>query len=85
MGREKVGHLLIELAEVILDHTQFFQRELQQPTVNGMQRRTPLESVAQLLGRGTQTRGRERRQGGRIRFAVRQRLQHAAGTDAEQV
>jgi hypothetical protein len=28
MRGEQVGHLLIELAEVILDHTQFFQREL---------------------------------------------------------
>jgi hypothetical protein len=39
VGRERVGHLLIELAEVILDHAQFFQRELQQLTVNRMQRR----------------------------------------------
>jgi hypothetical protein len=31
VGREKVGHLLIELAEVTLDHAQLFQRELQQP------------------------------------------------------
>ena len=50
-----------------------------------MQRRTRLKGIAQLLGCGTQARGRERRQGSRIRFAVRQRLQHAAGTDAEQI
>jgi hypothetical protein len=50
-----------------------------------MQRRTRLEGIAQLLGRGTQARGREYRKGSRIGFAVRQRLQHAAGTDAEQV
>jgi hypothetical protein len=31
--REQVGHLLIELSEVILDDAQLFQRELQQPTV----------------------------------------------------
>jgi hypothetical protein len=40
VSREQVGHLLIELAEVILDHAQFFQRELQQPAVDEMQRRT---------------------------------------------
>jgi hypothetical protein len=85
VGREKVGHLLIELAEVILDHARFFQRELQQPTANRVQRRTRLEGIAQLIGRGTQARGRECRKGGRIGSAVRQRLQHAAGTDAEQV
>ena len=38
-----------------------------------------------MLGRGTQARGRECREGGRIGFTVRQRLQHAAGADAEQV
>ena len=64
---------------------QFFQRELQQPPVNRMQRRTRLEGVAQLLGRGTQARGREGRKGDRIGFAVRHGLQHPAGTDAEQI
>jgi hypothetical protein len=73
------------LAEVILNQPQFFQRELQQPAVHRVQRRTRLKGIAQLLRRGTQARGRERRQGGRICFAVRQRLQQAAGTDAEQV
>jgi hypothetical protein len=33
---EQVSHLLIELVEVILDHPQFFQRELQQPAVHRM-------------------------------------------------
>jgi hypothetical protein len=50
-----------------------------------MQRRICLAGVAQLLGRGTRAPGRECRQGGRIGFAVRQGLQHAAGTDAEQI
>jgi hypothetical protein len=52
--RKQVGHLLIELSEVILDHAQLFQRELQQPTVDRMQCRTRLERIAQLLRRGTQ-------------------------------
>ena len=60
--REQVGHLLIELAEVILDHAQFFQRELQQPPVNRMQRRTRLEGIAQLLGRRAQAAVRECRE-----------------------
>jgi hypothetical protein len=76
--REQVGHLLIELTELILDHPQLFQRELQQSAVNGMQRRTRMEGIAQLLSRGAQARGRERRKGGGIGLAIRQRLQHAA-------
>jgi hypothetical protein len=83
--REQIGHLLIELAEVILDHAQLVQRELQQPTVDRMQRRTRLERIAQLLRRGAQARGGERREGGGIGLAIRQRLQHAAGADPEQV
>ena len=83
--RKQVGHLLIELSEVILDHAQLFQRELQQPTVDRMQCRTRLESIAQLRRRGTQARGRELREGGGIRLTLCQRLQHAAGADAQQV
>jgi hypothetical protein len=48
VGREQVDHLLIELAEVILDHAQFLQRELQQP-VNRMQRRTRLGSACSVV------------------------------------
>jgi hypothetical protein len=69
--RKQVRHLLIELAEMILDHAQFFERKFQQPTVDRMQRSTRLEGIAQLLGRGTQARGGERRQGGGIGLAVR--------------
>jgi len=83
--RKEIGHLLIKLAEVILDQAEFVQGELEQAAVDRMQRRAGAESVAQLRGRGPQARGRERREGGRIGCAVRQRLQHAAGTDAEQV
>ena len=42
---EEVGHLLIELAEVILDQSQFVQRELQQPSVHRMKRRARPEGV----------------------------------------
>ena len=77
--RQQVGHLLIELSEVILDHAQLFERELQQPSVDRMQRRTRLECIAQLLRCGAQARGRERREGSGIGLAICERLQHAAG------
>jgi len=39
VDREQIGHLLLELSEVILDHAQLVQRELHQPAVDRMQRR----------------------------------------------
>ena len=62
--REQVGHLLIELAQMILDHAQFFQRESEQSTVDRMQRRGRVEGLAQLLGCGAQARGGEHGDGG---------------------
>ena len=79
MCREQVGHLLIELAEVILDQAQFVERELQQPAVDRMQRRARLEGIAQLGRCGSQARGRKGREGRRISFAIRQGLQHDTG------
>ena len=83
VSREQVGHLLIELAEVVFDHAQFFQRELQEPTVDRMQCPTRMEGIAQLLRRGAQARGGERCEGGGIGLALRQRLQHPTGADAQ--
>ena len=48
-GGEQIGHLLIELGKVILDHAQFFQSEREQPAVDRMPRSTRLEGIAQLL------------------------------------
>ena len=62
----------------------FFECELQQPTVDRMQRRTRLEGIAQLRRCGAQARGREPCEGDRIGFTVGQGLQHAASA-AEQV
>ena len=70
---------------MILNHAQLVERELQQPTEHRMQRWTCLEGIAQLFWRGAQTRGRERCEGGRISFPVRQRLQHTPGADAQQI
>ena len=47
--REQVGHLLIEPSVVVLDHAQLFERELQQPTIDRMQRRACLEGIARLF------------------------------------
>jgi hypothetical protein len=48
MVGQELRHLLIELAEVILDQSQFFQRQLQKPAVHGIQRRARTQGVAQL-------------------------------------
>ena len=50
-----------------------------------MQQPTRTEGVAQLCRRRPPARGRQCGQGGRIGFAVRERLQHAPGADAQQV
>jgi hypothetical protein len=42
---EQVSHLLIQLAEVLLDQAQCLERELQEPTVEGMQGSTGAEDV----------------------------------------
>src|SRR5207244_271752 len=48
---EEVGHLLIELAEVVLDQSQFVQRQLQEPAIHRIQRRACPEGVGQLSAR----------------------------------
>ena len=52
MRGEEVGHLLIQLAEMVLDQSQFFQRQLQKPPIHRIQRRARPEGVAQLVRRG---------------------------------
>lgn len=47
---EEVSHLLIELDEVLLDQSQFFQCQLPQSTIHGMQRRARAQGVGQLRG-----------------------------------
>ena len=42
--REQISHLLIELAQVILDHAQFLEGELQEPTVEGCSVRPALKA-----------------------------------------
>ena len=46
MLSEQLRHLLIELTEVVLSQSQFFQRELQEPAIHGIERRARAEDVA---------------------------------------
>jgi hypothetical protein len=41
---EELRHLVIELGEVILDQSQFFERQLHEPAIDGVQGRTKLRS-----------------------------------------
>jgi hypothetical protein len=49
MFSREVRHLLIELAEVVLDQAQFVQRQLQEPAIHGIQRRARTEGIGQLV------------------------------------
>ena len=52
MCSKEVRHLLIELVQVVLDQSQFFERQLQEPAIHGIQRCARTEGVAQLLRGG---------------------------------
>jgi hypothetical protein len=85
MMSEERRHLLIELAEVILDHAQFFQGQPHESPIYGMEIHARTQGGAQLVGRGTQPRIRQRRQRRRIGLAIGEDLQHAAGAGAQQI
>ena len=71
MFGKEVRHLLIELAQVVFDQSQFCQRQLQEPAIHWIQRRARTEGVGQLVRRGAQTLVRQRRQRRGIRFSTR--------------
>jgi hypothetical protein len=52
MRRQQVRHLLIELAKVVLQQPQFFERQRQEPSIDGVERRTGLKRVGELRRRG---------------------------------
>jgi hypothetical protein len=52
---ERLRHLLVELGEVVFDHSQFIERQLHQPAIHRMKIRAGIEGVAQLLGRCSQS------------------------------
>jgi hypothetical protein len=76
---------LIELTELILDQSQFLQRQLQQSPIYGMKIRPRTESGAQLVGRCAQALVRQCGQGRRIRLAVGECLEHAACVGTQQI
>jgi hypothetical protein len=85
MISEQIGHLLIELVEMVGDHAELFERVLHQLSVDRVQGRTGAQGIAQLLRRRAEARGGERGQRRGIGLAVSQRLQHAARADAQQI
>ena len=50
VSRQKLGHLLIELGELVFDEAQFVERELHQPPIDWMKVRARTKGVAQLIG-----------------------------------
>ena len=45
MRRQEVGHLLIEVAEMRLQQSEFFQRQREEPPIHGMQRGAGVERI----------------------------------------
>ena len=56
-----------------------------QPPIDRMEIRAGAERIAQLVGCRAQARIRQRRDLRRVRFAIREGLQHAPRTGAEQI
>ena len=50
--REEMSHLLIELTDVIFDQWQFGERQLQQRSIDGTERRGGRKGVRQFSGTG---------------------------------
>jgi hypothetical protein len=71
MVTEELRHLLVELGKVVFDHAQFFQCELHQSPIHRVEIGARATGIAQLVGRRSQARVRQRRQRGGIPFAVR--------------
>jgi len=51
---EQTGHLLVQLADLLLEELQLLKRHLQQPLVHRLELRTRAECIAQLFGRCSQ-------------------------------
>jgi len=76
---EQTGHLLVQFADLLVDQSQFLQRHLQQPPVDGVQLRARAERVAQLCRCGAQALISQNGQGRWAGFTVSERLQHTTG------
>ena len=51
---EQTGHLLVELADLLLKEFQLLQHHLQEPSVHGLEIRARAERITQLFRRGAQ-------------------------------
>ena len=51
---EQTGHLLVQLADLLLEELQLLQRHLQQPSVHRLEVRARAERITQLFRRGAQ-------------------------------
>jgi len=82
---EQTGHLLVQLADLLLEELQLLQRHLQEPSVHGLEVRARAERVAQLFRCGAQALIGQSSQSCRVGFSLSQRHQHAPGTGAQQI
>jgi len=82
---EQTGHLLVQLADLLLEELQLLQHHLQQPSVHGLEFRARTERIAQLFRGGSQLLISQSGQSRRVGFSLSQRLQHAASTSAQQI
>jgi hypothetical protein len=67
---EQTGHLLIQLADLLLEELQLLQRHLQEPSVHGFEVRARAERIAQLFRCGAQVSIGQGRQSHRVGFPV---------------
>ncbi len=55
MRTKQLRHLVIELCALSLDQSQFLERQVDEPPINGVKSPTRAESIAQLFRRGAQS------------------------------
>src|SRR5262249_15069845 len=83
-GWSKVA-LLVQLTDLLLEDLQVLQGHFQEPSVHGLELRARAEGITQLFRRSSQPLMGQSRQSCRISFSISQCLQHAPGTNAEQI
>jgi len=81
---EQTCHLLVQLADPLLDQLQLFERHLHQPAVDRVELRARTPCIAPLRRRRASA-GRPRRPNQPDQFPLCQRLQHPPCTCAEQI
>jgi len=82
---EQIGHLLVELANLLLQQVPLLKRHLHQSTINRIEFLACAERIRQLLLRGTQApiaEGGERRG---VTLSLGERLQDPSPAEAQQV